>query len=51
MFFNVKWKSLSTCLSRDEALKLIDFLLEIVKEPKDKEKLEKLKQEVSRWHK
>jgi uncharacterized membrane protein len=49
MFFNIKWKSLSTCSSKYEALKFVDFLLEVVKEAKDKEKLEKLKQEVLKW--
>jgi uncharacterized membrane protein len=49
MFFNIKWKSLSTCSSRDKILKFIDFLLERIKETKDREKLEKLKQEVLKW--
>jgi hypothetical protein len=49
MFFNIKWKSLSTCSSKYEALKFIDFLLEKVKEIKDREKLEKLKQDVLKW--
>jgi len=49
VFFDIKRKSLSTCSSKDEALKFADFLLEIVKEAKDREKLEKLKQEVLKW--
>jgi hypothetical protein len=49
VFFDIKRKSLSTCSSKDEALKFIDFLLERIKETKDREKLEKLKQEVLKW--
>jgi hypothetical protein len=48
-FFDIERKSFSTCSSKDEALKFADFLLEIVKEAKDREKLEKLKQEVLKW--
>jgi hypothetical protein len=49
VFFDIERKSLSTCSSKYEALKFADFLLEIVKEAKDREKLEKLKQELLKW--
>jgi uncharacterized membrane protein len=49
IFFNIKWKSLSTSSSRSEILKFLDFLLERIRETKDKERLEKLKQEVLEW--
>jgi hypothetical protein len=51
VFFDIERKSLSTCSSKYEALKFADFLLEIVKDAKDREKLEELKQEVLKWHK
>jgi hypothetical protein len=49
IFFNIERKSFSTCSSKDEALKFIDLLLEKIKESEDREKLEKLKQEVLAW--
>jgi hypothetical protein len=46
MFFDIERKSLSTCSSKDEVLRFINFLLEKIENTKDREKLEELRQKI-----
>jgi hypothetical protein len=46
---DIERKSLNSCSSKSKILNFIDLLLEKIKDTEDKEKLEKLKQEVLKW--
>jgi hypothetical protein len=46
MFFNTRTKFYSTCSSKDEVLRFINFLLEKIENTKDREKLEELRQKI-----
>ncbi|EEP60372.1 MAG TPA: hypothetical protein DEA57_06915 [Sulfurihydrogenibium sp.] len=49
MFFNTRTKFYSTCSSKDEVLRFINFLLEKIENAEDREKLEELKQILKAW--
>jgi len=46
MFFNIETKFYSTCSSKNEVLRFINFLLEKIENTKNREKLEELRQKI-----
>jgi hypothetical protein len=46
MFFNIRTKFYSTCSSKNEVLRFINFLLEKIENAEDREKLEELRQKI-----